>query len=68
MYIPVNPSFTIKKWGVMWYTLHGHISMMDTYNKATPEVKGNILYDKELAQSQPKSRPRNLNGNNQIYK
>ena len=28
MYTPVNPSFTIQKWGVKGYTLHGHVSMM----------------------------------------
>ena len=28
MYIPVNPSFTIKKWGVRGSSLHGHGCMM----------------------------------------
>ena len=28
MYIPVNLSFTILKWGVRGSTLHGHVSMI----------------------------------------
>ena len=28
MNTPVNPSFTIQKWGVRGCTLHGHVSMM----------------------------------------
>ena len=28
MYTPVNPSFTIQKWGVRGYSLHGHVFMM----------------------------------------
>ena len=28
MYTPVNPNFTISKWGVRGYTLHGHVDMM----------------------------------------
>ena len=31
MNTPVNPSFTTQKWGVMGYTLHGHVIMMYTY-------------------------------------
>ena len=27
-YTPVNPSFTIKKWDVRGYSLHGHVFMM----------------------------------------
>ena len=30
MYTPVNPNFTISKWGVRGYTLHGHVSMMSS--------------------------------------
>ena len=30
MYTPVNPSFTIKKWGVMGSSLHGHVILMNT--------------------------------------
>ena len=29
MNTPVNPIFSILKWGVRGYTLHGHVSMMD---------------------------------------
>ena len=46
MYTPVNPKFTIYKWGVRGYTLHGHVSIMnvlcrllnyqETYMKSTP--------------------------------
>ena len=28
MYIPVNPSFTIQKWGVSGSILHEHVNMM----------------------------------------
>ena len=28
MNTPVNPSFTILKWGVRESTLHGHVSLM----------------------------------------
>ena len=28
MYTPVNPGFTIYKWGVRGCILHGHVSMM----------------------------------------
>ena len=28
MYTRVNPSFTIFKWGVRGYTLHGHVILM----------------------------------------
>ena len=27
-YNPVNPSFTIFKWGLKGYTLHGHVFIM----------------------------------------
>ena len=27
-YTPAYPSFTILKWGLMGYTLHGHVFMM----------------------------------------
>ena len=30
MYIPVNPSFTIYKWGVRGYKTHGHVILMHT--------------------------------------
>ena len=32
MYTPVNPSFTILKWGVRGSTFHGYISMMPRCN------------------------------------
>ena len=35
MYTPVNPSFTIYKWGVTGCTLHGHVSMMKLKADAT---------------------------------
>ena len=28
MYTPVNPSFTILKWGVRGYKVHGHVILM----------------------------------------
>ena len=28
MYTPVNPSFTKYLWGVMGYSLYGHVSMV----------------------------------------
>ena len=28
MYTPVNPSFTISKWGARWCKLHGRVCMM----------------------------------------
>ena len=28
LYTPVNPYFTIQKWGVRGYSLHGHVFMM----------------------------------------
>ena len=31
MYTTVNPSFTIKKWGVRGYTLHGLVIMMTSF-------------------------------------
>ena len=30
MYTPVNPNFTILKWGVRGSSLHGHVIMMPT--------------------------------------
>ena len=27
-YTPANPSFTISKWGLRGYTLHGHVFLM----------------------------------------
>ena len=27
-YTPVNPSFTIQKWGLRGYSLHGHVFLM----------------------------------------
>ena len=35
MYTPVNPSFTIYKWGVRGCTLNGHVSMMLRFNCVT---------------------------------
>ena len=29
LYKPVNPTFIIHNWGVMEYTLHGHVLLMD---------------------------------------
>ena len=29
MHTPVNPSFTIEKWGVRGSSLHGHVIMMN---------------------------------------
>ena len=31
MYTPVNPSFTIYKWGVRGYKTHGHVILMVEY-------------------------------------
>ena len=28
MYTPVHPSFTVQKWGVRGYSLHGHVFVM----------------------------------------
>ena len=30
MYIPVDPSFTIKKWSLRWSNLYRHVFMMNT--------------------------------------
>ena len=29
-YTPVNPSFTIQKWGIRGYIVHGHVCVMST--------------------------------------
>ena len=30
MYTPVHPSFTLQKWGVRGYSLHGLVFVIDT--------------------------------------
>ena len=34
MYTPINPCFTISKWGVRGNTLYGHVSMMCIWGTA----------------------------------
>ena len=32
MYTPVNPIFSIQKWGVKGSSFHGHVSMMNRFS------------------------------------
>ena len=36
MYTPVHPSFTIQKWGVRGYSLHGLVFVMGTEKNICP--------------------------------
>ena len=54
---PVNPSFTIEKWGVRGCTFHGHVIMMlmdQDGVKFSPTLKGRkkASNHKELGQSE----------------
>ena len=42
MYTPVNPSFTIEKWGVRGCSLHGLVFVMDLSNKIFLRSYGSV--------------------------
>ena len=44
MYTPVNPSFTIYKWGLMGYTLHGHVILMYMYGVFDNFTSKQVIY------------------------
>ena len=48
MYTPVNPIFTMLKWGVRGYTLHGLVSMMKALHLYFPVLVRTGMTEKLL--------------------
>ena len=46
MYIPVNPSFTIYKWGVRGSGSHGHVIVMASFSELISSKTSCIIPDK----------------------
>ena len=47
-YTPVNPIFSIQKWGVRGFNLHGPVSVMTSHKVSDEDAKLSLLVDEAL--------------------